>query len=77
MAAEAHTPSRPATNVRPPGNRERGVKEIGAGLLMILLGVLITVGTFSMHLPIFLVSWGPVVFGFVRVFRGQKLLTFG
>jgi len=66
-----------AATTRPVASATRAValKEINAGIVMIVLGVAITVGTFALHLPVFVVSWGPVVFGIRRVFRGMKLLA--
>jgi hypothetical protein len=58
-------------------NRSRAKSEIVGGLIMIVLGITITVGTIMMRLPIFIVSWGPVVFGTVRMVKGFKLLATG
>jgi hypothetical protein len=55
--------------------RALAMKEIMSGILWIVAGVAITVGTMSMHLPVFFIAFGPVIFGAKRVRRGFKLLA--
>jgi hypothetical protein len=71
--ASSTTPPQPVRTANPA--RALALKEINAGIVMIVIGVAITVGTFELRLPVFVVSWGPVVFGIRRVFRGMKLLA--
>lgn len=64
-------------NVRSAATRNLGSRMIAEGFLLIFLGVAITVGTIVARLPVFVVSWGPVVVGVARVAKGIKLLSVG
>ncbi|MEY2462113.1 MAG: hypothetical protein QOH64_251 [Acidimicrobiaceae bacterium] len=55
--------------------RAVGRSQILFGIRLILIGVGITVLTFAMQLPIFLITWGPVVVGIKQIAQGMKKLN--
>jgi hypothetical protein len=66
--------ARPATSASAT-LRAFAIKEIFSGILWIVAGVAITIGTLSLHLPVFFVAFGPVIYGARRMGRGFKLLA--
>ena len=50
--------------------RQQAMREIVTGIVLIVIGVAVTVGSIAAQLPIFLVAWGPVLGGIRLVFRG-------
>lgn len=73
----AYRPLGAVSHVRNAATAQVGRRLVGQGLLMIVIGVAITVGSIAAQLPVFIVSWGPVVYGIVRVAKGLKVLTVG
>jgi hypothetical protein len=58
--------------------RKGAVKQIGVGLLMLVIGVVITAATYSMasNGGIYVVAYGPVIFGAIAILRGLFRLVF-
>jgi len=59
----------------PAAVRAGAMSQMGTGVLLFVIGLIITVGTFAAASSggtggFYLISWGPMVFGIVRVFRG-------
>ncbi len=52
--------------------RRAGLQAMLKGAAFVALGVVITALTFSLHLPIFIVATGPILFGTVTFFKGMK-----
>jgi len=50
--------------------RKAGAKLMGKGALMIGIGIAVTAVTYAMGLPIFIVAWGPAIFGAINFFKG-------
>jgi hypothetical protein len=58
--------------------RKGAVKQLGVGLLMVVVGVVITAATYSMasNGGIYVVAYGPIIFGAISVLRGLFRLVF-
>lgn len=59
----------------PSAVRAGAMKQVGWGIVLFLIGLVITAGTFSMAEGggtggFYIVSWGPMVYGAARVIRG-------
>ncbi|WP_426508638.1 hypothetical protein ACPPVO_59005 [Dactylosporangium sp. McL0621] len=48
----------------------KGQREIVFGLIWIAAGIGITVCTYAADIPVYVVAWGPIVWGVVQVIRG-------
>lgn len=64
----------------PSAVRSGAISQIGTGLLLFAIGLVITVGTLAAAHGgatggFFIVSWGPMVFGAIRVLRGLLRLA--
>lgn len=61
--------------------RAGAMAQIGSGLLLFFIGLVITAGTYSMASSggtggFYVISYGPMIFGVVRVVRGLFRLIF-
>jgi hypothetical protein len=58
--------------------RKGAMKQLGVGFLMFVIGVLITVATYSMasNGGIYVVAYGPIIFGAISILRGLFRLVF-
>lgn len=65
----------------PSAVRSGAVSQLGMGVVLLVIGIVITVGTYAAASSggtggFYLVSWGPMVFGVIRIFRGLfRLVT--
>ncbi|MEU7868160.1 hypothetical protein [Dactylosporangium sp. NPDC049140] len=48
----------------------KGQREIVFGLIWIAAGIGITVCTYAADIPVYVVAWGPIVWGVIQVIRG-------
>ena len=53
-------------------NDNSGSSDIAVGLALMAIGILITVVTYNAAAGggVYVVAWGPVIFGFIRLMRG-------
>ena len=58
--------------------RKGAARQLGGGLLMLVIGLFVTIATYSMAKGggMYIVAWGPVVFGALAVIRGLFRLIF-
>ena len=58
--------------------RKGAVKQIGVGALMLVIGIVVTAATYSMarNGGMYIVAWGPAIFGALGVIRGLFRLIF-
>lgn len=55
------------------GNEESGSGDIALGLVLIVIGILITAVTYgsaSSSGGTYIVAYGPIIFGVIKLFRG-------
>ncbi|MFB9412894.1 hypothetical protein [Dactylosporangium matsuzakiense] len=48
----------------------QGQQELISGLLWMGGGIAITVITYVADIPVYVVAWGPIVYGVIKVIRG-------
>ena len=58
--------------------RKGAMKQIGVGFLMLAIGIVITAATYSMahNGGVYVVAYGPVIFGAIAILRGLFRLVF-
>src|ERR1039457_626098 len=58
--------------------RKGAAKQLGVGILLVVVGIVITAATYSMarHGGMYVVAYGPVVFGAISILRGLFRLVF-
>jgi hypothetical protein len=56
--------------------RAKGQRYIGFGIFWLVIGIVITVWSYSLAAQggVFIVAWGPVIYGVYRIVRGILLL---
>ncbi len=66
-----------AVKIHKPTLQQAALKELGAGVLLFLIGLVITVGTYSMASGggMYVISWGPMAFGAIRAVKGLLKLA--
>jgi len=57
--------------------RQAGFQMMFKGAGMVVLGIIVTAFTFSLHLPVFIVATGPILFGVVNFFKGMARVITG
>ena len=72
---DAHAMVDMSVRAYPSAVRSGGLKQVGHGALLLVIGLVITGVTLSLAQSgatggFFVLSWGPIVFGIVRIFRG-------
>jgi len=48
----------------------RANRDIGVGVAWLLAGVLITLITYASDMSVYVVAWGPVLYGVIRILKG-------
>jgi hypothetical protein len=80
-ATGAHLPGQPVGTISPASlARKLAIRKIGVGLAVLIVGIVITVVTYSNAASspsggTYVVAWGPMVFGAITVLRGLVGLT--
>jgi hypothetical protein len=69
--------SEPVEEDRGKGVRKAGWLAAAKGALYVGIGIAVTAGTYTMGLPMFLIGWGPVIFGGVTMFKGLSRALLG
>jgi hypothetical protein len=54
---------------------QKGQRDIAFGVVWIVVGLLITGITYSSDMPIYVVAWGPVLYGIIKVIVGVVRLN--
>jgi hypothetical protein len=57
--------------------RKAGLQLAARGALFVVIGAAVTAVTFAMKLPIFIVAWGPMLFGAINVVKGLYRAAIG
>jgi hypothetical protein len=57
--------------------RRAGLEMIWKGAWMIACGAAVTAFTYSLHMPIFIVATGPILFGVISLFKGLYRVAVG
>ncbi len=77
-AAEAESMVNYAVSAHKGEIRKGAAKQLGIGVLMLVVGVMITAATYSMasNGGMYVVAYGPIIFGAISVLRGLFRLVF-
>jgi hypothetical protein len=57
--------------------RRSGWLAVAKGASFVAIGIAVTAGTYTMGLPLFLIGWGPVIFGGITMFKGLSRAMLG
>lgn len=66
-----------ANRIKKAAFRKAGLQAAATGACYVAAGLIITGVTYSLELPIFLVAWGPVVFGGWQTLKGLYRAALG
>ncbi len=54
---------------------QKGQRDIAFGVVWLLIGVLVTAITYSSDMPVYVVAWGPALYGIIKIIIGMVRLS--
>jgi hypothetical protein len=54
---------------------QKGQRDIAFGVVWLVIGFLITAITYSSDMPVYVVAWGPALYGIIKIIIGVVRLS--